>query len=54
MLNPSHMYSTEDNERKSDSELDKSALLVAQAKLSRVFEILPLDTCKFLSHPGSF
>ena len=31
--------SSEDNERKSNLELDESALLVAQVKLSRVFEI---------------
>ena len=39
MLNPNPMSSSEDNERKSYPELDKSALLVAQVKLSRVFEI---------------
>ena len=48
------MSSSEDNERKSYLELDESALLVAQAKLSRVFEIRPLDTCQFLSDLGSF
>ena len=36
-LNP--MSSTEDNESKSYPELDESALLVAQVKLPRVFEI---------------
>ena len=39
MLNPNPMSSNEDNERKSYQELDESALLVAQAKLSCVFEI---------------
>ena len=48
------MSSSEDNERKSYLELDDSALLVAQAKLPRVFEILPLDMRWFLSDPGSF
>ena len=48
------MSSSEDNESKSYPELDESALLVAQVKLSCVFEILPLDTCQFLSDPGSF
>ena len=33
------MSSSEDNESKSYPELDESALLVAQVKLSRVFEI---------------
>ena len=54
MLNPNPMSSSEDNERKSYPELDESALLVAQLKLPRVFEIRPLDTCRFLSDPGSF
>ena len=35
--------SSEDNESKSYSELDESALLVAQVKLPRVFEIWPLE-----------
>ena len=48
------MSSSEDNEIKSYPELDESALLVAQAKLPRVFEIRLLDTCRFLSDPGSF
>ena len=48
------MSSSEDNESKSYPELDESALLVAQAKLPRVFEIWPLDTCQFLSDLGSF
>ena len=48
------MSSSEENERKSYPELDESALLVAQAKLSRVFEIRPLDTCRFLSDLGPF
>ena len=39
MLNPNPMSSSEDNESKSCLELDKSALLVAQVKLPRVFEI---------------
>ena len=39
MLNQNPMSSSEDYERKSYSELDKSALLVAQVKLSCVFEI---------------
>ena len=39
MLNPNPMSSSEDNESKSYPELDKSALLVAQVKLSCVFEI---------------
>ena len=54
MLNQNPMSSSEDNESKYYPELDESALLVAQAKLSRVFEIRPLDTCQFLSDPGSF
>src|SRR3990170_7366195 len=54
MLNQNPMSSSEDNESKSYPELDESALLVAQAKLSRVFEIRPLDTCRFLSDIGSF
>ena len=54
MLNQNPMSSSGDNERKSYPELDESALLVAQAKLPRVFEIRPLDTCRFLSDPGSF
>ena len=37
MLNQNPMSSSEDNESKSYPELDKSALLVAQVKLSRVF-----------------
>ena len=48
------MSLSEDNERKSYPELDEPALLVAQAKLPRAFEIRPLDTCQFLSDPGSF
>ena len=39
MLNPNPMSSSEDNERKSYPELDESALLVVQVKLSCVFEI---------------
>ena len=39
MLNQNPMSSSEDNERKSNLELDESALLVAQVKLPRVFEI---------------
>ena len=39
MLNPNPMSSSEHNESKTYTELDKSALLVAQVKLSRVFEI---------------
>ena len=39
MLNQYPMSSSEDYERKSYSELDKSALLVAQVKLPCVFEI---------------
>ena len=54
MLNPNPMSSSEDNESKSYPDLDVSALLVAQAKLPRVFKIRPLDTCRFLSYPGSF
>ena len=54
MLNQNPMSSSEDNESKSYPELDESALPVAQAKLPRVFEIRPLDTCRFLSDPGSF
>ena len=42
MLNQNPMSSSEDNESKSYLESDKSALLVAQVKLSRVFEIWPL------------
>ena len=54
MLNQNSMSSSEDNERKYYPELDESALLVAQVKMPRVFEIRPLDTCRFLSDPGSF
>ena len=54
MLNQNPMSSSEDNESKSYPEPDDSALLVAQVKLPRVFEIRPLDTCQFLSDPGSF
>ena len=54
MLNQNPMSSSEDNESKSYPELDESALLVAQVKLTRVFEIRLLDTCRFLSDPGSF
>ena len=43
MLNPNPMSSSEDNESKSYLELDESALLVAQVKLPRVFEIWPLE-----------
>ena len=39
MLNPNHMSSSEDNECKSYPVTDKSALLVTQVKLLRVFEI---------------
>ena len=39
MLNQNPMSSSKDNESKSYPELDESALLVAQVKLSRVFEI---------------
>ena len=39
MLNQNPMSSSKDNESKSYLELDKSALLVAQVKLSCVFEI---------------
>ena len=39
MLNQNPMSSSEDNESKSYPELDKSTLLVAQVKLSCVFEI---------------
>ena len=39
MLNLNPMSSSEDYESESCSELDKSALLVAQVKLSCVFEI---------------
>ena len=48
------MSSSEDNESKSYPELDEPALLVVQVKLLYVFEIRPLDTCRFLSDPGSF
>ena len=51
---PNPMSSSEDNESKSYPELDESALLVAQVKLPRVFEIWPLDTYQFLSDPRSF
>ena len=54
MLNQNLMSSSEDNESKFYPELDDSALLVAQAKLPCVFESRPLDTCQFLSDPGSF
>ena len=53
MLNQNPMSLSEDNESKSYPELDKSALLVPQVKLTRVFEIRQLDTCRFLSDPGS-
>ena len=43
MLNSNHMPSSEDNESKPYPELDESALLVAQVKLPRVFEIWPLE-----------
>ena len=43
MLNPNPMSSNEDNESKSYPELDESALLVAQVKSPRVFEIWPLE-----------
>ena len=39
MPNSNPMSSSEDNERKSCPEPDKSALLVAQVKLSHEFEI---------------
>ena len=39
MLNQNPMSSSEDNESKSYLELNESALLVAQVKLQRVFEI---------------
>ena len=39
MLNQNPMFLSEDNENKSYPELDESALLVAQVKLPRVFEI---------------
>ena len=48
------MSSSEDNESKYYRERDESALLVAQVKLLRVFEIRLLDTCRFLSDLGSF
>ena len=43
MLNQNPMSSSEHNGSKSYPESDKSALLVAQVKLSRVFEIWPLE-----------
>ena len=43
MPKPNPMSSSEDNESKSYPELDESALLVAQVKLPRVFEIRPLE-----------
>ena len=54
MLKQNPMSSSEDNESKSYPESDKSALLVAQVKLSRVFETDRCDTCQFLSDLGSF
>ena len=45
MLNLNPMSLIKDNESKSCPELYESALLVAQAKLSHVFEIRLLDTC---------
>ena len=54
MLNQNPMSWSEDNESKSYQELYESALLVAQVKLPRVFEIRPLNTCRFLSDAGSF
>ena len=43
MLNSNPTSSSEDNESKPYPELDESALLVAQVKLPRVFEIWPLE-----------
>ena len=43
MLNQNGMSSSEDNESKSYPESDKSALLVAQVKLPRAFEIWTLE-----------
>ena len=43
MLNQNPMSSSEDNESKSYPESDESALLVAQVKMPRVFEIWPLE-----------
>ena len=43
MLNQNPMSSSEDYESESCPESDKSALLVAQVKLSCVFEIWPLE-----------
>ena len=43
MLNQNPMSSSEDNESKSYAVSDKSALLVAQVKLSRAFEIWLLE-----------
>ena len=51
---PNPMSLSENNESKSYPELDESALLVAQVKLSHVFEIWSLALCQFLSDPGSF
>ena len=42
-INQKPMSSSEDNESKSYPELDESALLVAQVKLPRVFEICSLE-----------
>ena len=54
MLNPNPMSSSEDNESKSYPELDESALLVAQVKLSGGLKYDHWNTCQFLSDPGSF
>ena len=43
MLNQNPMSSSKDNESKSYPELDESAFLVAQVKLSCEFEIWPLE-----------
>ena len=43
MLNQKSMSSSEDNEIKTYPEMDKSALLVAQVKLPRVFKIWLLE-----------
>ena len=54
MLNQNPMSSSEYNESKSYPELDESALLVAQVKLPRVFEIRSLDSVGSLVTQGHF
>ena len=50
---PKPMSSSKDL-REISSKVVESALLVAQVKLPRVFEIRPLDMCRLASGLGSF